>query len=280
MITGAGEYVGGVVGDNDTPNPDGMKTTILQFCYNTGAVTGKGSVGGVAGDNQAGIVKNCVSLGETVTATEDSACVGRVAGDRKNGDRLAVNKARPDMKLYKNTSEPVEATSEADGLHGADVAVDNTVALSTVFSSADGWDTSVWTIPDGNLYDGGPLPTLKNAAQDPAPTLPGEAPASTVTGVTVTPATASVEKGKTQQFTAAVTGTNNPAQTVTWTVEGGVSGTAITADGLLTVDANETATTLTIKATSTVDSNKSGTATVTVTAVSYTHLTLPTIYSV
>ena len=101
-----------------------------------------------------------------------------------------------------------------------------------------------------------------------------DAPEATVTGVTVTPATVSVQKGNTQQFSATVTGTNDPAQTVTWAVEGGVSGTGISNTGLLTVDANETATTLTVKATSTVDSTKSGTATVTVTDQPVTRYTL------
>jgi hypothetical protein len=87
---------------------------------------------------------------------------------------------------------------------------------------------------------------------------------TTVSAVTVSPATANVAKGKTLQFTAAVTGTNSPAQTVTWSVSGGAAGTAISTGGLLTVAAGETATTLTVTATSTVDTGKFGTATVTV----------------
>jgi len=87
----------------------------------------------------------------------------------------------------------------------------------------------------------------------------------TVTGVTVSPATVSVQKGTTQPFVAVVTGTNSPAQTVTWAVSGGVTGTAIDTDGELTVAAGETAATLTVTATSTVNTSISGTATVTVT---------------
>jgi len=88
----------------------------------------------------------------------------------------------------------------------------------------------------------------------------------TVTSVAVTAAgnATSVAKGGTLQFNAVVTGTNSPAQTVTWTVEGGVTGTTITA-GLLSVDAAETATSLTVRATSTVDTSKSGTKAVDVT---------------
>ena len=83
--------------------------------------------------------------------------------------------------------------------------------------------------------------------------------------VSVNPATVTVEKGKTQQFTATVTGNNNPDQTVTWRVSGGITGTSISEDGLLSITAAETANTLTVIATSTADNSKSGTATVTVT---------------
>ena len=88
---------------------------------------------------------------------------------------------------------------------------------------------------------------------------------ATVTDVTVKPSTASVIKGGTQQFRAAVTGTNSPAQTVSWTVTGGGTGTTIANNGILSVAAGETiGTHLTVTATSTVDTAKSGVATVTV----------------
>jgi len=98
----------------------------------------------------------------------------------------------------------------------------------------------------------------------------------TVTSVTVSPATASVEKGKTKNFTVKVEGTNNPAQTVTWSIDqtNKKSGTTINTNGLLTVAADESLTSLTVKATSTVDKSKSGTAAVTVTAAA-TQTTFP-----
>lgn len=87
----------------------------------------------------------------------------------------------------------------------------------------------------------------------------------TITGVTVTPATANLQPGGEQQFSATVNGTGNFSQAVTWTVEGAVSAsTTISAFGLLTVGADETATTLTVRATSNGDNTKSGTASVTV----------------
>jgi endoglucanase len=99
------------------------------------------------------------------------------------------------------------------------------------------------------------------------PPAPPGGTTPTVTSVTISPGTAPVAKGATQAFTVTVTGTNNPAQTVTWSIEtAGVNAdTTITSAGLLTVSSAETKTSLTVKATSTVDIAKNGTATVTVT---------------
>ena len=57
-----------------------------------------------------------------------------------------------------------------------------------------------------------------------------------VTSVTVSPATASVEKGATKQFAAMVNGENITDHSVTWSVDGAVSAaTEIAETGLLTV---------------------------------------------
>ena len=86
-----------------------------------------------------------------------------------------------------------------------------------------------------------------------------------VTGVSISPAGATVEMGGTVQFSASVSGTGEFSQEVTWSVSGGVSaGTSISANGLLTVAADETATSLTVTATASGDSSKSASVTVTV----------------
>ncbi|MCL2062509.1 MAG: Ig-like domain-containing protein [Firmicutes bacterium] len=88
---------------------------------------------------------------------------------------------------------------------------------------------------------------------------------ATVTSVTVSPSTATVSTGNTQAFTAEVLGTNNPSQTVTWTVEGFEDpGTEISSAGVLTVSVLETALSLTVRATSALDTAKSATASVSV----------------
>ncbi|MDR0597828.1 MAG: Ig-like domain-containing protein [Treponema sp.] len=87
-----------------------------------------------------------------------------------------------------------------------------------------------------------------------------------VSSVTVSPADASVARGATLQFSAAVEGTGAYSSAVAWTVEGKTGAhTAVSAAGLLTVAADETAATLTITAVSAANSAKYGVATVTVT---------------
>ena len=90
-------------------------------------------------------------------------------------------------------------------------------------------------------------------------------PEPSITSVSITPDSATVEAGKTQQFSATVTGTGEYDESVTWSVTGGSSGTTISTTGLLTVAAGETATTLTVTATANGDDTKSDSVTVTVT---------------
>jgi len=82
--------------------------------------------------------------------------------------------------------------------------------------------------------------------------------ATQTVNVSITPGSASLATGATQQFTASVTGSSNTA--VTWTATGG----SVSAAGLYT--APSTAGTYTVKATSAADTSKSASATVTVTA--------------
>lgn len=89
--------------------------------------------------------------------------------------------------------------------------------------------------------------------------VPGE---QTVTSVTVSPATATVNKGNMLQLNAVVETENFAPTSVVWTVNGVDS--TISANGLLTVGTNETSETLTVTATSTFDDTKAGTATITV----------------
>lgn len=86
--------------------------------------------------------------------------------------------------------------------------------------------------------------------------------AGTVSTVTVSPATATVNKGASKAFAAAVAGDGIVSENVEWSQNGAKS--SITDDGVLTVASNETSASITVTAKSKQDSTKTGTATVTV----------------
>lgn len=86
-----------------------------------------------------------------------------------------------------------------------------------------------------------------------------------VTKVAITPATATVAKGQSQQFKVTVTAGNLVPQNVSWTLTGNDPTTStVDGNGLVTVAADETNTTLILTATSVFDPTKQATATITV----------------
>lgn len=86
--------------------------------------------------------------------------------------------------------------------------------------------------------------------------------AGTVSAVTVTPSTATVNKGDSKAFSASVTGEGIVSGDVTWSISSTKS--SITDDGILTVGSGETGSSITVTAKSKQNENKTGTATVTV----------------
>ncbi|MDR1799203.1 MAG: hypothetical protein LBR19_04860, partial [Bifidobacteriaceae bacterium] len=97
-----------------------------------------------------------------------------------------------------------------------------------------------------------------------------------VTSVEVSPSEASVARGGSAIFTANVVAAGVSSD-VTWSVSGGTSaGTAVTAEGGLTVGSDETANSLTVTATAVADATKTGSATVTVTGDAGADITPPT----
>lgn len=87
-----------------------------------------------------------------------------------------------------------------------------------------------------------------------------------VTGVAVSPSTATVDKGQNVVFEAVVSGTGIINQNVTWSITGNVSTGTYVIDGKVHIAADETAASITVTATSVGDPTKSGNATVTVNA--------------
>jgi len=101
----------------------------------------------------------------------------------------------------------------------------------------------------------------------------------TVADVNISSVSQIAVAGRTLQFGAQVTGTNNPDQIVTWKVSSSgtgtgtvTQGTSINSNGVLTVAANETLSTLFITATSTVDPSKSKTVSVSVVVPTVTNV--------
>jgi hypothetical protein len=155
----ANTYVGGIVGSN-------ISSATVEYCYNSGNVTGASGVGGIAG-NSASAVRNCTSLGAKITTTTNSTLTGRIVGN--NSGTLAGNTARADMKVGVSGGEAVStANIGAADRNGASVTVGT--AQSSFYLS---WDTAVWNM-GGNLTAGVNLATLKTNTQSPAPTLPAE----------------------------------------------------------------------------------------------------------
>lgn len=109
--------------------------------------------------------------------------------------------------------------------------------------------------------------TIQRTGSEPSPSPEPDDATPTVTDVTITPSGPGVQvnKGGTRGFIAVVAGTNNPVQTVDWSiVESGTAAETGITNGLLTVAADETLSTLTVRASSTADPSKSATVTVTV----------------
>ena len=90
-------------------------------------------------------------------------------------------------------------------------------------------------------------------------------PIPTVDSVTITPNSATVDKGDGILLSATVTGEYNPSLDVTWSIEGEVSdGTTIASDGFLVVDKDETATSFDVMAKSNQDGSMAAAITITV----------------
>ena len=143
-----------------------------------------------------------------------------------------------------------KVTWSVSGNESDDTTIENGLLTVATGETAETLTVTATAKGDGTTYG-----TAKVTVTQPA----------TITGVTVTPATATVEAGKTQQFNAKVEGTGDVRQEVTWSVSGSNAGTTISTTGLLTVAAGETAATLTVTATAVGDKTKSATAKVTVT---------------
>ena len=267
---------------NVTVTPNTAEVEVGETLKFNATVTGTGDyynksvVWTVSGSSNAGtfISSNgvlTVAADETATTLTVTATAN---GDKTQSGTATVTVTQP-ATITGVTVTPNTATVEAGETQQFTAKVEGTGNFS---------DKVTWTVEDNNstgttISEDGVLTVADDetaAALTVTATAKGDGTTSgtatvtvtqpaTITGVTVTPATATVEAGETQQFTATVIGTGNVSQEVTWTVSGSNAGTTISENGLLTVAADETAATLTVTATAVGNSDKSATAKVTVT---------------
>ena len=167
----------------------------------------------------------------------------------------------------------VTVSSDGAGATGSgDYEAGATVSISAG-TSPDGQQFYIWTSAGVTFANANSATTTFVMPANPVTVranfeqIPAIPPSPVVTEVTVTPATATVQRGGTQHFIARAIAANGASEVVTWSVAGNNStATGFDDNATLTVAANETATTLIITATSVFDHTKQGTATVTVTS--------------
>ena len=244
-VTGTGDYnenvtwtVSGKKSDDTTISEDGVLTVATDETATTLTVTAT-AVGNSGKSATATVTVTQPATITGVTVEPDTATVEAGKTQEFSAKVEGTGDVSQDVTWTVEGKNSTSTTISATGL--LTVAADETAATFIVKATAKG---------DGITYGTATVTVTRPA---------------TITGVTVTPTTATVEAGKTQQFTATVTGTGDYNEKVAWTVSGNNStGTTISTTGLLTVAAGETAATLTVKATAVVDDTKYATATVTV----------------
>lgn len=162
-----------------------------------------------------------------------------------------------DNMLITNFS-PSTTTLKTNTWSSSNSSVATVNKYGLVRAIAVGTATITATASDGSGKTGTSTVTVTNSV------TPSGDP--TVTGVTVTPSSTSldVSSNPTTTLTAVVNGTNNPSQTVTWTVPTSSPSGCVTVNSSGVVTA-VSAGSATVKATSVADSNYSGTCTITVT---------------
>ena len=171
-------------------------------------------------------------------------------------------------KSNSNYTFTLESSGEMLGYNAKNLAFGSgtttwTMSISSGIASITGgsyilaYNTSSprWKTYDSN-FAGGDYSLFKKTTSSSGPT-------PTVSGVTISPSSLSLDlyNNTNSTLSATVTGTNSPAQTVTW-LSSNTSIATVDSSGKVTAKAVGNAT---ITATSTVDTNKSGTCTVTVT---------------
>ncbi len=260
------QEVGGIAGYSE-------QTTIANF-YNMANVAGaeNSSIGGVIGNCKSGDLLNGYDVGIVTGGTTSAVgsqigtCYGSLnnsystteqkisfIGDAKVGSSYGAMYLPVDQMKGKSTSPFLFSYHIS---HGSAETSDFIIALNggkSIISVTDA-ALATWVVDTTNTNNGFPKLEIDATPK----------PMATVTSVKVTPDNVSLKNGMSYTFSAAVVGTNNPSQSVIWTVTGNNSSGTVIKSGLLTVAADETASSFTVEATSTIDASKYSAAIVTV----------------
>jgi hypothetical protein len=259
-----------------------QKGSTQQFNANVTAVGGAGTTvtWSMSGNNNASTTvsasglltvataETATSLTVKATSTFDNTKYGTatvtVTDVPVTPEVISVTVTPPTAALYYGENTQFSANVTAVG--GASTAVTwsvtgnnnagTTINASGMLSVSAAETANTITVRATSVFDGSKFGTA-TVTLSAAPATPE------VISVTITPASASVLKGYTEQFVATVAAVGGADESVMWSVLGADNaGTTISSTGLLSVDINETATVFTVAATSVFNSSVSGTATV------------------
>lgn len=230
--------------------------------------------------------------------TNSAADVAAKAGDYARDNKKAAVKWKYDMReqFGDNVMAWNIVTADIDGDSRAEFIVTTNTGYLVVFNGEDGLPDETVYSADGTVVQEGRvawsmklaggtqlrMPVVADVDNDgyseiivsagdgalhfvDGPENPVVGGDPVITGVSVQPETAIVEKGQAQQFAAIVSGTGNFDNSVEWRVDGATSAnTSISATGLLTVGADEMATALIVTAVAVGDPSKGAQAVVSV----------------
>ncbi len=285
MVTGIGNYTGAATSTqtaevvaapikpiiNDITLPQG--TVGVAYPGATLTATGGGTITWALANGSSLPAGLALSANGVISGTPTAAVSGATfsviatnsagASDAKSFTITIAPAAEVSVSL-----SPTTATLSPGGSQQFTATVNNASDTSVAWTMS-GYSSASTTLASGLLTLGtdetGPITVRATSNAD--PTKYAEATvtvtAAPEVSVSIDPASASVNKGATQNFTATV---NNASDTsVAWTMSGQLSTATTLNNGLLTVGADETAATITVRATSNADPNKYAEATVTVT---------------
>lgn len=165
--------IGGIVGE--ISGYTGAITEI-SYCFSAGDITGSGSdscAGGILGSAKGEgehIIKNCIYLGETITA--DS--IGRIVGN-KGESRLSNNYALSTVEGAGDIS--------LSGKDGADISAAEALKVS-FWTNSSNWDGSAWNTKLWSFKDGA-LPEFGVTSLPPDPDLPEPLPIGAIIGIII-----------------------------------------------------------------------------------------------